>query len=403
MRRRCTPLARAWGSAPRPAAALLMAMLPLAGPISAQDDPAALARAAIDELAAAMRAHDTAQTRRDRVAALTDTVQGYEQGLSALRAGLRQVTLRERALSAALDAKSEEVSRLLGVLATLERSPAPLLLLHPAGPLGTARSGMILAEITPSLAADAQNLRAELDEIRALLEVQEAARTMLAQSLQGAQAARTALAQAIADRDALPPRFTDDPERLRQLVISADTLSGFADGLADLKLPPPDDGSLEPGTLPLPVAGRLIRRAGEPDAAGVARPGLLLATRPRALVTAPATGTIRYTGPLLDYGNVMILEHSAEILLVLAGLAEVYGAPGHVVETGAPLGLMGGLALGLDTASYATSAGTGQSNAAGGVASMRTGAELSETLYIELRQAANPVDPAAWFAIDRQE
>ncbi|MEZ5674302.1 MAG: hypothetical protein R3D81_03325 [Thalassovita sp.] len=47
-------------------------------------------------------------------------------------------------------------------------------------------------------------------------------------------------------------------------------------------------------------------RADESDAAGIARPGVVLATRPRALVTTPTAATIRYLGPLLDYGNVMI-------------------------------------------------------------------------------------------------
>ena len=87
---------------------------------------------------------------------------------------------------------------------------------------------------------------------------------------------------------------------------------------------------------------RVLRRPDEADAAGVRRPGLTLATRPRALVTAPWPATIRYRGPLLDYGNVMILEPGGGYLLVLAGLDTVYGEVGEVVAAGAPLGLMGG-------------------------------------------------------------
>ena len=62
----------------------------------------------------------------------------------------------------------------------------------------------------------------------------------------------------------------------------------------------PDGGSsfaTAKARLPLPVFGAILRRPGEADAAGVSRPGLTLATRPRALVTAPWPATIRYLGP----------------------------------------------------------------------------------------------------------
>jgi len=114
----------------------------------------------------------------------------------------------------------------------------------------------------------------------------------------------------------------------------------------------------------------------------VRRPGILIAARPQALVTAPWPATIRYRGPLLDYGNVMILEPGAGYLLVLAGLGTVYGETGEVVAAGAPLGLMGGEPR---PAGPAASGGEG------------AGARDTETLYLELRQGAEPVDPADWF------
>ena len=61
------------------------------------------------------------------------------------------------------------------------------------------------------------------------------------------------------------------------------------------------------GSLALPVQGIVLRRANQPDAAGVARPGIIMATRPGAIVTTPAAATIRYSGPLLEFGNVVIL------------------------------------------------------------------------------------------------
>ncbi|NDR57802.1 murein hydrolase activator EnvC family protein [Aliiruegeria sabulilitoris] len=363
---------------------LLAASLLFAGAAGAQTDLSDLAERAASQLADAARSLEAAEGARDRVRALTATVQAYEEGLSALRAGMRQAASEERVQTAVLAAREEDVARLLGALTAIEGSPAPLLLLHPSGPLGTARSGMMMSEITPELMAEADALRTELQKLAVLRALQESARDSLLDGMRGAQDARTALSQAMADRTDLPMRFTADPERMRQLTQTAASMDDFATGLKQIGPGIADVTGFEDqkGTLPLPVQSVLLRGYDEADAAGVARPGLLLATRPGALVTAPWDGTIRYVGPLLDYGNVIILEPADGILLVLAGLGIVYGKPGGVVQAGDALGLMGGAA---DEEFLA-------GNQVGG------GTERSETLYMELRQGELPVDPAEWFA-----
>ena len=149
----------------------------------------------------------------------------------------------------------------------------------------------------------------------------------------------------------------------------------------------PPDITARKGTLPLPAAGQVLRKAGQADAAGVARPGIVLATAPLALVTTPVPATIRYRGPLLNYGEVVILEPQQDMLFVLAGLGTVYGAIGEVLPEGSPVGLMGGQLA--QTAPNASQSGD------------RAGAGLSETLYIEVRQGETPVDPLTWFTTDK--
>lgn len=357
----------------------------LAGAAAAETDPGHVARRAAGQLAAAAQALEAAEGARDRVEALTRTVEAYEEGLAALRAGLRLAARRERALTLAWEAKREDVAQLLGVLTSIGRSPAPLLMLHPTGPVGTARSGMILADVTPGLQRQAEALRRELEELTLLRDLQENAVATLAEGLAGAQRARVALSQAVADRTDLPRRFVEEPERMRELLESADTLDSFAAGLGPLDVAATPGIAALKGELALPVEGVLLRAYGEADAAGVERPGILVATPPAALVTAPAPATLRYVGPLLDYGNVMILEPAEDILMVLAGLGEVYGRPGDVVPAGAPLGLMGGAV---------PEAGEFLAQARSGAAALRT-----ETLYIEVRRDDRPEDPAEWFAI----
>ncbi len=367
------------------AAALVLALLP--GPLWAQSVSEQAMKAAAN-LKEAVGALEQATASRDRVAALTKTIRAYEDGLAALREALRQAHLREATLDLQFQAKRDRVAQLLGVLSQMETQPGPLLLLHPSGPLGTARSGMMLAEVTPALQAEAEVLRAELAELRDLRLLQQAAGETLAAGLATAQEGRTSLSQAISDRTTLPKRFTEDPETLRGLLESADTLEAFASGLS-LDGEDPQSFAEAKGNLDLPVLGTLLRRAMEADAAGVRRPGVSLATRPRALVTTPWPATIRYLGPLLDYGNVIVLEPGGGYLLILAGLETAYGQVGEVLAAGAPLGLMGGGEPGV--AEFLSSAQEG-----GGVRD-------TETLYMELRQGAEPVDPAEWFAALKEQ
>ena len=349
------------------------------------------AQKAADDLRAAISALDTAQTKADRVAALTQTIAAYEAGLGALRDGLRRAAVREGEIRAQFEAKREEVGRLLGVMSTMSQSEGPLLLLHPSGPLGSARSGMMLGAVTPALQAEAEVMRGALSEINDLRAVQGQAAKVLETGLGSVQAARMALSKAVSDRTNLPRRYLEEPEELRALVESVDTLEGFASGIVDLDSdigPPMEDFEGAKGSLPMPALGTILRRFDEADAAGIRRPGLVLATAPAALVTTPWPATVRYRGPLLDYGNVMILEPAAGYLLVLAGLGAVYGETGDVLAAGAPVGLMGGAEpeaqeFGEDFVKNAQ---------------IGSGAGRTETLYIELRQDKKPVDPAVWFA-----
>jgi murein hydrolase activator len=361
------------------------------GAALAQSDPAGTARAASLQLQAATDLLNEAQSASNRVRALTQTVRAYEAGLAAMRDGLRRAATREAQLIRQLQSREDEIAQLLGALQAIESSPPPVLLLHPSGPQGSARAAMILAEVTPALAAKADVLKRDLEEMQILRQLREAATDTLEQGLAGVQQARAALSKAIADRTDLPKRFTEDPVRTAILISSTDTLEAFADGLADIAsgeiaATNADITSLK-GRVPLPVQGIVLHRAGEPDAAGIARDGIILATRPRALVTTPTAATIRYLGPLLDLGNVMILEPQRGTLFVLSGLAEVYGEAGQVISAGSPIGLMGGAAP--------------QSGAILSLSGDGTGTDRTETLYIEVREGGSPVDPELWFKTDK--
>ncbi len=358
----------------------------------AAQDAAESAQRAAAQLAAASAALDNAHGARNRVKALTQTIKAYEEGLEALREGLRASSLREQEIQRDWQARSAEVSQLLAALSALQNGPVAMHLMHPAGPLGTARSGMMISSLTPALQAEADALRMQLEEVALLRTLQESARQDLSAGLQGVQTARTDLSKAISERTDLPQRYISDPHQLSELVNNAETLEGFASGLRLVdgsgSAPEGSQFSQSKGALPLPVAGTVLRGYNEADAAGTKRPGLIIATRPLALIKAPWPATIRYRGPLLDYGNVMILEPEEDYLLVLAGLERVYGEVGAVVPAGTPVGMMGG-------ATPAAEEFLAQS-------AQGSGAERSETLYMELRERREPTDPTAWFDINKE-
>lgn len=367
----------------------LLALTGLASGARAQGDTARAALAAVRDIEDAVTMLARADEAPDRVAALTETTRAFEGGLAAMREGLRQVSAREAALANELASRDSEIAALLGTLEVMGGTETPVVFLHPSGAVGTARSAMIVADVSRALDARAAHLRAQLEEVRVLRQLQESAAETLATGLSGIQEARTELSQAVAERKDLPRKFTEDPIKTALLIASTETLGAFASGLSDIST---EENSVElpsvsarKGDVPMPVQGRVLRRAGEADAAGITRQGVILATRPRALVTSPTAATIRYRGPLLDLGNVIILEPETDLLFVFAGLDVVYGASGDIVAAGAPVGLMGGSDPDLDA--VLSAAGTGEAS----------GNERSETLYIEVRQDNSPQDPAGWF------
>ena len=341
--------------------------------LSLAQDAGAGARSASNQLANAPIKLDQADGARDRVKALTETVLAYEAGLTAMRDGLRRAALREEQLSRKLDACDTETAAFICVLQSLGAGPSPTIFLHPQGPTGTARAGMLLSEMTPILNARATELRNQVEEVQTLHLLQQQAADQLQLGLSEVQKVRVALSTALAERTNLPIRFTEDPVRTAILIASTETLEGFASGLSqitedetEIDLPPLDDRI---GGLQLPVKGLLLRSMNEVDAAGIKRPGIIFATRPGALVNTPAAATIRYVGPLLDYGKI-----------------------GQVITGGTPLGLMGGLQIETDAENSSSTLPTVSDGAGNG---------RSETLYIEVRQQNVPQDPASWFRTDK--
>ena len=100
--------------------------------------------------------------------------------------------------------------------------------------MGTARAGMLLAELTPALNARASSLRRDLEDVQNLRAIQTQATAQMQKGLTEVQTARTALSKALAERTDLPRRFTEDPVNTAILIESSETLDAFASGVSNI-------------------------------------------------------------------------------------------------------------------------------------------------------------------------
>lgn len=356
-------------------------------PALAQSDLEAQATEAQIALEHAWDQLERSKTAKDRISALTAAILSFEQSLGLARDSLRQISVLEARAIQNLFVEEEAYAELIGVLLSIDKSPIQAELLHPNGPMATARGGMLISDLLPALEEKVQSLRRDLDAARYLADLQSQVSLDLQAGLVALQETRAALGRAIADRDDLPKRFVEDPAQTAILLAAADTLDIFADGLsmiafneAEGSLP---DITTRKGTLPLPVQGKVIRYFNEADAAGIKRPGIVIATTNNALVRTPTAATIRYRGPLLDYGLVSILEPQKDILYILAGLSTVYGDIGEVLPAGSPVGLMG------------TSENIDKKNLIETIND--DGGLRGETIYIEVRVNKAAENPLVWF------
>lgn len=348
----------------------------LAVPGSAEEDVAALAREASDALGFAAVALSEAEGASDRIGALTETIHAYERGLSAMRDGLRSAALEERALSARLAGQDAELGDMLVLLQQVTRASEARMVLHPGGAVETVRAGFLTAALIPALEERSRALQRDLTDLSALRSVQEGGIATLEEGLSGVRQARLELAQAVSERNDLPATLATDDAAMEALLNSSETLAAFADSLV-----PNGGGDAEPpaGDWAMPAIGRIVRGFDEADAAGVRRPGWVLATAAEALVSAPAPASVRFVGEIPAQGQVVILETSPGRLMILAGLEQVLVGRGQIVSRGDPLGLMGGRTAPAQEKLNETAVLGGQPR--------------GETLYIEIRQGQAPVNP----------
>lgn len=342
---------------------------------------AARASIALEDARSRLAAAEAAPPE-ERLRAFAASIQSYETALAALRS-VQRGALRERvALEAQLEASSAQTAALLTALQRIEGTPVPALLLHPDGPEGAARAGMMVAEIMPGFQSATTKLTSDL---HALARIKDTETSLIAEvdtALANLRRAEAILADDLASKGGA----VTDPDPT--LVAMANALGGSMDALTDLLNgfnAPVVNSVLEP-PFPLPVVGKITGQFGAQEAGGP-RKGIVVTARSGGLVVAPFDASVRFAGPFQGYGGVMMLEPAPGTLLVLTGLIDIKRSSGESVLAGDPIG-----ALAPNQGEDEVFLMTRDDGGADAPPSV---------LYMEFRQDGVPVDPVPWFTANK--
>ncbi|MGF1446055.1 MAG: murein hydrolase activator EnvC family protein [Pikeienuella sp.] len=337
-------------------------------------------------LAEAEAALGRAATTAARRAALGLAVRAHELALAALRAGLRRLAEEDRRLAAELADENAQIVAVLGALQSVSTTPRSAVLAHPKGSLAAARAAMLLSDMTPKLEAEIAAVARRLDALRSLRVRQEIARAEARGALAALQALRTEttrVTRVLAGARAKPLTNEAMRRQAEEAAARARDLEDLAEALGAGLAAPDRPFEQRRGTLIPPVTGQITGSFGGVDPWGRTGQGIAMTAPAYSEVRSPVSATIRYAGPLIDYGEVVILEPEATWLIVLAGLASTDRRVGETVIAGERLGDLGGPLP--SSEEFLLEAGS--------AVPMIENADL----YVEIRQSGTAVDPAPWF------
>ncbi|WP_230279602.1 murein hydrolase activator EnvC [Croceicoccus sp. Ery15] len=317
--------------------------------IAAQNRARILAERAARIQDDALKAEAEAEALSAQIAASRARIEEARQQetMAADRLGfLREGFARQRA----------PLSRMMAALQRLALRPMILLVLRPSSVRDYVRTRAMVAAITPQIAQQTRNIRADLTEMRTLAERSAAAR-----------AAREDASRELADRRAeLRASGAEGRLAARSLQAAAGearreaTLRGVeADSIAALAatqtrnrqtearlaallgpvLPAGRPAASVPAIRPrLPVAGSVVAGYGERDAAGGRARGLTIAASPGAPIVAPLAGEIAFAREWRGYGTLVMIRHKGGYLSLVAGLTDAQVKEGQIVKQGDALG-----------------------------------------------------------------
>lgn len=311
-------------------------------------------------------------------------IQNNEEKISAMEVELKKLQEDLKAAEDNFTVEDDNLIKTLSALQNLALKPTESLFVQPLTPVEIIRSAMLLRETVPYLEQNAQRIRMRLEQIEKQqkqvgkqvkriikqkeemekehsdlkLLVQKKSRLRNSIKIQSAEADKkiqklASQAQDLRDllnkleqerlvkkkkeQEAERKRLAEEQRRKKQEETQrADLIKFKPEAIKEL-----GDGFIKAkGRLPMPARGAVVTRYGEETSKGVSSKGIIVKTRSQAQVISPFDGTVIFAGPFRGYGNLLIIEHGAGYMSLLAGLDTIDTEVGQMLLAGEPVGQM---------------------------------------------------------------
>lgn len=376
-----------------------------------------LSRERIDALKAEIAEMEGDRTRQNAaLIAAGQRVKLAEIEVADVEERLSNLIVEELEVRGRLDGADAEIANVLAALQRISLNPPPALVVDPSDALGSARGAMLIAAIVPQLRARADAVSVDLKSLMDIKQQALAEEETLKANYAVLEEEQLRIATLIAARkqgiEQVGAQLDTEEQAALELAERASTLRELIDALsaranqtqtatpAESDMPQLSPEAIEMafanaartepavpfpmarGYLAQPANGVTVVQFGTGDGFGGISQGQSIVTRAEAQVVAPADGWVLYKGPYLNYGQIVILNTGQGYTTLLAGLETISVDIGQFVLMGEPLGQMGSRTIGR---TVTTNAGNAQ-----------------PTLYIELRQNNDPIDPESWWAQNEQ-
>ncbi|WP_313612327.1 murein hydrolase activator EnvC [Agrobacterium sp.] len=336
---------------------------------------------------------------------------------------LAKLGQQEDGVKASLRERRGVLAEVLAALQRMGRNPPPALLVSPEDALASVRSAILLGAVVPGIRHETDKLIADLKTLTDVRTAIASERIDLTAMMTARLEEEKRLDLLLAENDRQGTRTAADLEaerkRSEELASKATSLESLVASLeneifsvreaqekmraeeervrrlsederererANADAGMPDKNRIAPAypfaslkaKLDMPVTGDVLRKFGDADGTGHNSRGVVIATGPGALVTAPADGYVVFAGEFRSYGRMIILNAGDGYHLVLTGMDTIRTRQGMFVFSGEPIASMGAKRV-----------------ASAAALALETD---RPTLYIEFRKDGVPVDSQPWWA-----
>lgn len=324
-----------------------------------------------DDLTRSLRQQDLA------IAAIAKDLRGYDDRIVAQQTELAGLDKRKQALSAQLRGQREDLAALLRSAYALGRHEELKLLLQQDDVAAVARALAYHRYFQQARITEIGRLQGDLRELatiqqtiidtQAALAASRAARAEENLKLDAERAERTRLLAGV-ERD-----LQTDSSRLSALGKDErgmlDLLEQLQDVFADIpsRLDGAESFASLRGKLTAPVAGKRLAVFGGSEEGGRRSDGLRIAANAGSAVHAVAYGRVVFADWFKGYGLMVIIDHGDDYLSLYGYNESLQREVGDWVTAGEVIASSGA-----------------------------SGGQRGDSVYFELRQKGQPIDPAAW-------